>query len=214
MLYLDHIFVTSDSPLNTPDSPLNGISKLDKARIAIREISAKDALMKKLVAMYSKVRGWTPCFPCMTLHILSVCINCMFRGWAYIGFACCPILLNLSINMFKNSIKLIVCFCIYLFAFELVCFLIWGYRQIPMTMRPWLSCWTRCRDWRFRSTNFTQRRSADTLLFPGTEVLFIEVIRTCLFRNLVWITVFCWFCASWRQRCENYIDSNIFYQVI
>ena len=80
MLYLDHIFVTSDSPLNTPDSPLNGISKLDKARIAIREISAKDALMKKLVAMYSKVRGWNSSFPCVTLHILSVCINCMFLG--------------------------------------------------------------------------------------------------------------------------------------
>ncbi|XP_022332534.2 kinetochore-associated protein 1-like [Crassostrea virginica] len=58
MLYLDHIFVTSDSPLNTPDSPLNGISKLDKARIAIREISAKDALMKKLVAMYSKTDSY------------------------------------------------------------------------------------------------------------------------------------------------------------
>lgn len=68
MLYLDHIFVTSDSPLNTPDSPLNGISKLDKARIAIREISAKDALMKKLVAMYSKVRGWNTSF-----HVYTMC---------------------------------------------------------------------------------------------------------------------------------------------
>lgn len=50
MLYLDHVFGASES-----QTVMQGMSKLDKARIAIREISAKDGLMKKLMAMYSKV---------------------------------------------------------------------------------------------------------------------------------------------------------------
>ncbi|XP_062607681.1 kinetochore-associated protein 1-like, partial [Saccostrea cucullata] len=53
MLYLDHVFTKPESP-----DLLNGTSKLDKARIAIREISAKDNLMKKLVTMYSKTDSY------------------------------------------------------------------------------------------------------------------------------------------------------------
>jgi hypothetical protein len=50
LLYLDRIFATPESQHH-----LNGQSKLDMAETAIREITAKDVLMKKLVAMYSKV---------------------------------------------------------------------------------------------------------------------------------------------------------------
>lgn len=73
MLYLDHVFGAPES-----QTVMNGMSKLDKARIAIREISAKDGLMKKLMAMYSKTDSYdyeTLAFMLNEMQRLEIHIN-------------------------------------------------------------------------------------------------------------------------------------------